>query len=60
MFRLLLTKFVLIPQITESRLREKFPFKKNFPENVSVTFIKLRKFFRQGNISENYGELIYK
>jgi hypothetical protein len=35
----------------------KFPPEKNSPENISDNFV---KFFRQGNISENYEEIIQK
>ena len=37
----------------------KFPPEKNPPENVSDNFVKFRKFFRQGEPSENFGKPIY-
>jgi len=41
-------------------LLRKFPPEKNPPENIFDNFVKFRKFFRQGNISENFGENVIR
>ena len=38
----------------------KFPPEKNPPENISDNFVKFRKFFPTGNISENSGENVIR